>query len=115
MTAMPAKNARDEFPREFAIDPSSTPILVDNGSSGTLWKDKNAFTTYRKLSAAEADEITGEGGILGVGGSTVRPIGIGTIQFYIEDDIGQHHIIEVEEALHVPNNPINLFSPQQWA
>lgn len=117
MTAAASANTArtNESPREFALDPSSTPILVDNGSSGTLWKDRKAFKTYRKLSAAEADEITGPGGILGVGGSKIRPIGIGTVQFYMEDDLGQVHVIEIEDALHVPNNPINLFSPQQWA
>ena len=113
---MPAQqHAREDNPREFVTDPSSTAILVDNGSSSTLWKDKKAFITYRKLSPAKADEITGsKGGILGLGGTQVRPIGIGTIRFRIEDDDCQVHTIKVERALHMPSNPINIFSPQQW-
>ena len=110
------QHAREESPREFIPNPSSTAILVDNGSSGTIWKDKKAFITYKKLTPTEANEITGsKGGILGLGGTQVQPIGIGTIQFCIEDDNCKVHTIKVERALHMPNNPINIFCPQQWA
>ena len=115
MTAKSARIARDESPREFEIDFDSVPIQVDNGSSGTIWKDRKAFTTYRSLSPAEADQITGGSGVTGLGGAQVRPIGVGTVQFIIEDNDGTKHKFEVDDTLHIPNNPVNLFCPQQWA
>jgi len=117
MTAMPAlampANAR-ENPREFIVDTDSIPILVDNGSSASIWRDRNAFINYQPLQTKAADAITGDGGITGLGGTKLRPLGKGTVQFEIEDNQGEKYSVQVEDTLYLPDNPINLFSPQQW-
>ena len=117
MTAMKASEQarQDTEPRVLTVDSDSIKIMVDNGSTVSVWQHQKSFVTYNALSGADLTELTNGEGIEGVGGNIVQPAGIGTIKFDIEDDLGTRHTFQVDKVLHVPSNPINLFSPQQWS
>ena len=53
-------------------------------------------------------------GIKGVSGRAT-PLGIGTIQFILQDDEGVDHLITLDNVLYLPSAPKNLISVSQWA
>lgn len=59
--------------------------------------------------------IIGSEGIQSIGSGTICPISTGTVPFRIQDDKGTIHFFKIDDVLHVPNNPISLPCPQQWA
>ena len=64
--------------------------------------------TYRALNKNEQECEQ----VLGVNGATTMPLGIGTIQIKVEDDLNELHIIHLYDVHHLPEAPVNIFVPQ---
>ena len=96
-------------PHHCFFDSDSVQMIVDNGSSVTLWKHRSSFTDLVPLT----DEEKRAHGIKGISGM-VYPEGKGTLAFTITDDNGNPHLLSIQDALFVPTCPYNLFCPQQW-
>jgi hypothetical protein len=52
--------------------------------------------------------------VQGIGGKVGEIMG-GTIRWYIEDDDGVTHAIEIPNGIYLPTAPSRLLSPQHWA
>ena len=79
---------------------------MDTGSTDHICRESNLFV--EKILPCPKISIKGIGGQLNASG-------YGTIKFKIVDDHGKTHEMLVHNVLHVPNSPVNLFSPQKFA
>ena len=79
---------------------------MDTGSTDYICKELNLFVE-KNLPCLKIN-------IKGIGGQ-LNGTGYGTIQFKINDDHGKTHEMIVHNVLHVPDSPVNLFSPQKFA
>jgi hypothetical protein len=98
------KEAR-KLPCFVAFDSEAEVLLVDNGSSASMWLKRENFIDLKPTTKM----------VQGFGSDFVPAEGIGTLQFNIEDDDGNVHMITVKDAYYVPNGAMNLWCPQQWA
>ena len=81
---------------QFAIDPCATATIVNY---------KDHLTNLRPVTNSF---------LSGVGGK-IPVVAVGTLTWRIEDDLGQTHRLRVKNAFYVPQSPLNLLCPQQWA
>ena len=61
-----------------------------------------------ELKPAKNNKVRGTGGNLQIKG-------IGTLKWRIQDDMGKHHEIYINNALYIPYLQISLLSPQYWS
>ena len=85
---------------------TSTAFIMDTGSTDHTCKESNFFVG--KIMPCPKINIKGIGGQLNAKGS-------GTVKFKIVDGHGKTHEMLVHNVLHVPDSPVNLFSPQKFA
>jgi hypothetical protein len=110
MTAMPSLTAKSrEAPRHVFFDTDSTQLLVDNGSSHHIFRDKSLFVEYHPYSEEEHSEQEIEGLT-----ETSAPEGEGIAWIRLEDDNGNVYEIDLENSRYMPSSPMNLFSPQTF-
>jgi hypothetical protein len=111
MTAMASSNANArQAPRHVNFDTDSYEILFDNGASHHIWNRRRDFVDYRPLTEHEKTTEV----ILGIAGSAL-PLGIGTVKVTLDDDTGERHDLLLENVRHLPNSPICIFVPQDFA
>ena len=87
-----------------SFDSDSVQMLIDNGSSATMWTRKQDFI---KFDPSIRKPIQGIGSTSSEGG--------GTLSIKVQDDQGHVHEFVIKDAIYVPTSPANLFCPQQWA
>ena len=77
--------------------------LIDSGSTNHMYHDKEEFTEYQSHRAA----------IIIANGSTVWAQGRGIVQHEWITNKGSHHIVNIDDVLHVPDLTCGLFSLNQ--
>ena len=75
-----------------------------------MWNRRQDFSSYRHLSCQEQEQDK----VLRVNGKTIKPIGIGTVLLKIEDVLSHIHTLEIQDAMHMPHIPLNIFVPQAF-
>ena len=106
MSAIMAMSAARLKPRRIVrFDSDSKRIRIDNCASFCISNDPTDFITTLKPVKKK---------LKGLGG-TLTKVQSGTIQWDIEDDLGQSHRIIIPNSLYVPDSPSRLLSPQHWA
>jgi hypothetical protein len=98
-------SATEDEPTLVPFDSDSIPIAFDPCATATIWSSKTEFTN---LQPVKNTKLSGVGGSINVEGK-------GTLTLYLEDDLGKRHKEVIEDAYYVPDSPINLVCPQQWA
>ena len=82
-------------------------ILLDTGCSQHTFADKSSFS---ELKMFKPHEMTRS--IHGIGGTTLQPIGIGTVTLHVSIN-GQPHTLRLTNALYCPDLQANLISASQ--
>ena len=78
--------------------------VADTGTTSHITNQRDAFVTYQTLS----DKT-----VSGVGGLRTTVEGTGTVE--VESICnGQKYLLRLENVLHIPSNPHNLFSLGRW-
>jgi hypothetical protein len=89
----------------IAYSLGSTPICVDTGASASISSNKDDFIKLHYTKNLNLQGI-----------ATGLPIAsIGTLNWTISTDSDSHVVLEIQNALFVPQCPMNLLSPQQLA
>ena len=87
------------------FDTDSSPFAVDPGASATI---SNSREDFGELHATPNLFLKGVGG-------KVPVKGMGTLKWNLLDDTGKGHTMVIEQAYYVPEAPLSLLCPQQWA
>ena len=82
----------------------SQKVYLDNCANTHIGNCKEDFISYRDLSSSSENE-----GVGNVGG-TAKPMGIGTVRWKWEDDLGKEHTYELKDCRYFPNSPANILS-----
>ena len=104
------KDLAHETPLQPVSDTDARKFLIDSGASTHLWNRHQDFSSYCRLSHKEQEQDK----VLGVNGKTIKPIGIGTVLFKIEDDLNHVHALEIQDMRHMPEILLNIFVPQAF-
>lgn len=107
-----AMNAEEpqQGPHQMIFDSDARKFLLDSGASNHLWARRQDFTSYRSLTRTEQEKEA----VLGVSGTKVTPLGIGTVSVTLEDDLNKLHSIELRDVRHLPSAPLNIVVPQMF-
>ncbi len=89
----------------MVFDTDSIPFAIDPCATATIVNSKDHLLNLRPV---KNSFLTGVGGKIPV-------VAMGTLRWHVEDDSGQIHQLKVEDAFYVPESPLNLLCPQQWA
>lgn len=92
--------------RKTTFNSDSVTIHVDNCASRCITNNRSDFIKAPK-------RVIGR--VKGMGSNNVAVQGIGTIQWFIDDDNGRKHKFLIPGSLYIPESPARLFSPQHWA
>ena len=84
-----------------SLDTDSVYIILDTGATAAFTYCMNDFTSFTPLNSK----------VKGLG--TLRILGIGTIEYKIQNDKGETAILSIAEAFYVPDLKTRLISPQQ--
>jgi hypothetical protein len=107
LTAIIAMSAKQNqnITQKWRWDTDSSRIHVDNCASYSISNDIKDFVTKPEDTNKSVKGISG----------TISQVKTGTILWYIEDNNGKVHKIELPGSLYIPESPSKLFSPQHWA
>ena len=89
----------------MVFDTDSIPFAIDPCATATIVNSKENLTALQPVTNSF---LTGVGGKIPV-------VAKGTLNWHLEDDLGRKHHFQVKEAFYVPQSPLNLLFPQQWA
>ena len=84
-------------PRSHDISLNTSPFLLDTGCSTYITPEREDFLSLRPITNRH---------VTGVGGSSIRAVGIGSIKL----DIGRGHTITLDNALYIPTSTVRLLS-----
>jgi hypothetical protein len=102
-----ATNLQYQVPR-ICFNTNSFVISVNTYASITLGNHPNQFKDLKMHSEKEDTEVEGIKGGLDIKGT-------GTFKFYIKDDKGGVHLINIPNSKYVPDLKVCLLSPHHWA
>lgn len=78
-----------------------------------IGKNKSDFINLQKSGFINLQKIN-DVSLRGIGGDVSVPMK-GTVKWKVQDDTGKTHEILIEDAYYVPEAPISLLCPRQWA
>ena len=98
-------NNAEEEPGPARFDTDSIPVGADVCATATVSQHKHLFTNLQPV-----DGIF----LKGVGGR-IHVAAKGTLNLPLEDDEGEIHTFQIKDSFLVPDLPMTLLCPQQWA
>ena len=104
-----ATKSEYKIPREqkvVKLDTDSEPIGIDNRCSACI---------SHKIEDFIGNPTESKRMIKGFGGTQVRNVMKGTIQWSWLDDNGMRHSFKIPNSYYVPQGSVRLLSPQHWA
>ena len=88
-------------------DLDSTPAVIDNSANTHIWSIRDDFISGSLKYFGDSDDV----GVLTIGDTASRPLGIGKVRTYIRDNDGQLQETMLEETLYfLPESPVNVIS-----
>ena len=96
-----------QAPQQAILDLDSYQFLIDSGASTHMWNRRKDFILHHPLNKEEqtCDQV------LRVSSTAILPMGIGTIQIKVDDDLNNAHMWLLHDARHLPNAPLIIFVP----
>ncbi len=106
LVSLHAKSKKDHLDDIISPDLDCYHFAIDTCTSATICKHKELF--IGEIKACNHISVQGISGSTGVEG-------YGSIKIRVMDDDRKTHALIIHNVLYVPDSPINLISPQEWA
>ena len=106
-------SATDQFDSSETVSWTTDAVtsVVDNSANTHVWNRLEDFVPGSVKYFDDKDDV----GVLTIGSDTSRPLGVGLVNVYLDDNGGTERHLELCEALYFPASPVRIISVTKLA